>query len=68
MPGASSADAVMEKDAILEHQPHHADDVVDLVAVVEAAMAHVAAGGEAHLLVLQVELAAGKSKNVPTWS
>ena len=60
MPGASSADAVVEADAVLEDQPHHADHVVDLVAVIEAAVAHVAAGREAHLGILEMEPRGGE--------
>ena len=71
-PGGMSADVMhadarrelgrsaVEVHAVLEDQLHHADHVVDLVAVIEAAMAHVAAGREAHLRVLEVKPCGGE--------
>ena len=52
--------AVVEVNAILEDQLHHAHHVVDFVAVIEAAVAHVAAGREAHLRILEMEPRGGE--------
>ena len=52
--------AVVEHHALAVDRAHHADDVVDLEGVAERAVAHVPAGGELHLLVLQMEARLGE--------
>ena len=46
---------VMEIHPVLEYQPHHPDDILDLVAVVQARVSHMAPGHVVHLIVLQVK-------------
>src|SRR5450756_1170667 len=45
----------MEIHPILEYQPHHPHDILDLVAVVQAMVPHMAPGHVVHLIVLQVK-------------
>jgi hypothetical protein len=51
----------VEHHTLAVERAHHADDVLALVGVAEGVLAHVAAGGELHLLVLQVEARLGEA-------
>ena len=51
----------MEDHALAVDRAHHADDVLDLEGMAECAVADVPAGGELHLLVLQVEARLGEA-------
>ena len=52
--------ALVHLDTAFEIEPHHADHVLDVVAVAELRIAHVLAGGIGHLARLQVEARVGK--------
>jgi len=53
--GGELVGALVEHHALAVDQAHHADHLLDLEAVRQVVVAHVAAGGELHLGVLQVE-------------
>ena len=59
-PGCDLLVAVVEHHALAVDRAHHADDVLDLEGVAEGVLADVPAGGELHLLVLQMEARLGE--------
>src|SRR6185436_8448323 len=56
--------AVVKAHAAGVHAAHHADHVLDLEGAAEFRLRHVAAGGVAHLEVLQVESGRGKQLEI----